>query len=376
MTPEEKRRYRAAKKRRRRMQIMAELGLIVIIVIVAFSIVSGLIKGRGNAEEAEDTETVETADVDNDSFLTKLFRKDDGLKVTSQPIELPEQPVEVEVEDTLPEIKAYSAQETENTAYVWQESVGSDYAILINNDTDEIVAKKNSFDTIYPASMTKVMTVLTAVNHMTPEQLDDTVAISHEAVDYAYAHDCSTSGFSENEVVTVRDLLYGTILPSGGDAAIQLAMYVGGDVDSFVALMNEDLAAMGLAETTHFTNPVGIYADDHYSTVYDIAMIMEAALDNETLYPVMTSHTYDSTPTTEHPEGITISNWFLRRIEDKDIPGTIEGAKTGYVVQSGNCAVSSLISESGTQYICCTGKASGSWPCIEDHVAIYSGFVN
>lgn len=96
-----------------------------------------------------------------------------------------------------------------------------------------------------PASMTKILTVLVAAEHVT--DLDDTFTITKEITDFSYSHDCSAVGFLDEETVTVRDLLYGTILPSGGDAAAGLACYVAGSMDAFVDMMNEKLAELGLS---------------------------------------------------------------------------------------------------------------------------------
>lgn len=87
---------------------------------------------------------------------------------------------------------------------------------------------------------------------------------------------------------------------------------------------------MGLSETTHFTNCVGIYNDDHYSTPYDMAMILKAAMDNDLCREVLGTRTYTTSKSKPHPDGITISSWFLRRIEDKDTHSEIIGAKTGF----------------------------------------------
>lgn len=84
------------------------------------------------------------------------------------------------------------------------------------------------------------------------------------------------------------------------------------------------------------TNCVGIYDEEHYCTVYDMAMILEAALDNPLCREVLSAHTYNTSATAQHPEGLLLSNWFLRRIEDKDTGGEVICAKTGFVVQSGN----------------------------------------
>ena len=179
------------------------------------------------------------------------------------------------------------------------------------------------------------------------------------------------------ETVSVRELLYGTILPSGADAAMGLAVYAAGSHEAFVELMNQKIDELGLSDTAHFTNCVGLYDKEHLCTVYDMALIMKAAMENELCRKILDARTYETAPTADHPEGQTLSNWFLRRIEDKDT-GDIEiiGAKTGYVVQSGSCAVSCGKDSQGNRYICATGDAAGSWKCIYDHVALYHDYCN
>lgn len=263
------------------------------------------------------------------------------------------------------------AEKTAQTTGV-SDAVQSTYAILVDLDDNTIVAQKNAYERINPASMTKILTLLVAAEHVT--NLDDTFTITREITDYSYSHDCSAVGFGENEVVTVRDLLYGTILPSGGDAAAGLAMYVAGSLEGFVDLMNEKLAQLGLAGTAHFTNCVGLYDENHYCRLYDMAVILKAAVDNELCREVLKAHTYTTSGTEQHPSGIQISNWFLRRIEDKETGGEVLCAKTGYVVQSGNCAASYFISDSGKEYLCVTAEAHSSWRCIYDHVEIYQRY--
>jgi D-alanyl-D-alanine carboxypeptidase (penicillin-binding protein 5/6) len=104
--------------------------------------------------------------------------------------------------------------------------------------------------------------------------------------------------------------------------------------------MNEKLEELGIADTAHFTNCIGLYDDNHYCTAYDMAVIMKAAVENELCREVLSAHTYTTSSTEQHPDGITISNWFLRRIEDKDSGGLVLCGKTGFVNQSGSCAVS------------------------------------
>ena len=271
--------------------------------------------------------------------------------------------------------QVYSFKEAENVTGIYSEEVISTHAILIDESTDTIVAAKGAHDRISPASMTKVLTVLVAAENITEEQLDDTFTMTLEITDYSYVNDCSNVGFLDGEQVKVRDLFYGTILPSGGDAAVGLATYVAGSHEAFVEMMNEKLEELGLSETAHFTNCVGLYDENHYCTVYDMAVIMKAAIQNDLCKKVLSEKRYTTEPTTEHPEGISISNWFLRRIEDKDTGGEVVGAKTGFVAQSGSCAVSYSISAVGTPYICVTAGSTSSWRCIYDHVEIYNTYV-
>lgn len=272
------------------------------------------------------------------------------------------------VNETIP----YSAKVTDNTVALGGEIVSSN-AVLIDLTSNSIIARKGENEIINPASMTKVLTVLVAAEHVT--NLDDTFTITLDITDYSYVNDCSNVGFAKDETVTVKDLFYGTILPSGADAAVGLATYVAGSHEEFVNMMNEKLDELGLSDTAHFTNCVGLYDENHYCTVYDMAVIMKAAMDNELCREVMSAHTYTTSATTEHPDGILLSNWFLRRIEDKDSGGEVVCGKTGYVVQSGNCAASYGVAQSGKGYICVTANATSGWKCIYDHVDIYKKYM-
>lgn len=245
----------------------------------------------------------------------------------------------------------------------------SQRGILIDLNTNKIVESKEGKSQMYPASMTKIMTVLVAAEHV--DNLDDTFTVTKEINYFTYKNDCSAVGFADDETVTVRDLFYGTILPSGADAAVSLATYVAGDQDAFVELMNQKCEELGIAETTHFTNCVGLYDDNNYSTCYDMALILYKAINNDLCKEVLSAHKYTTSSTPQHPEGIGISNWFLRRIEDKDSGGVVQCAKTGFVVQSKNCAASFADDDQGNRYICVTTTSDSSWKCIYDHVKIY-----
>lgn len=277
--------------------------------------------------------------------------------------------------DTIPEEpeSPYAAAETAATVRLG-DTIDSSYAVLIDLQSNTILAEKDARTIISPASMTKIMTLLVAAENL--KSLDDTVSIPIEITDYCYVNDCSVVGYEIGETATVRELLYGTILPSGADASLALASYTAGSHEAFVELMNEKAKELGISETTHFTNCVGIYNEDHHCTVYDMAMILKAAMDNDLCREVLSAHTYQTAPMEQYPDGQTLSNWFLRRIEDHDTDQAVRavGAKTGYVVQSGSCAASWGEDAGGSRYICVTGDAGSSWRAIFDHAALYKTY--
>ncbi len=274
--------------------------------------------------------------------------------------------------DPLPPIAAPTRFSAERTAQTRQfgEEIDSDYAILIDVNNRTVLAEKASDTVISPASMTKILTVLVAAEQIA--DWDATSVITREITDYCYKNHCSVAGFELDEQVPVTDLLYGTILPSGADAALALANYVSGSQEAFVELMNQKAEALGLSETAHFTNCVGLYDEAHHCTVYDMAVILHAAVENELCRKVLSAHIYTTSATAQHPNGMVLSNWFLRRIEDHCPAGMeVLCAKTGYVTQSGSCSASYAEDTSGNGYLCVTGKAGSSWRCIFDHTAIY-----
>lgn len=320
------------------------LGLILCICFIVFIIskVSGT-----NKVEKDTNETIISIEQESDEIKETVEENEDSKRVLFVPVE------------------------NDSTKMISSE-INSQNAILVDYNNSIISAKKNAEDIINPASMTKVLTILVAAKHI--ENLDDTFTITQEIADYCYKNDCSTAGFDVGETVSVKDLFYGAILPSGGEAALSLATYVSGSQDAFVEMMNEEIKELGISDTAHFTNCIGIYDKNHYCTVYDLAIIMKAVIDNEFCKEVLSTHTYTTCKTKEHPDGIIISNWFLRRIEDKDSGGEVLGGKTGYVVQSKNCAVSFAKGNDGKEFICVTAGANSGWRCIYDHVTLYKEF--
>ena len=364
------RRRRIREKRRRRAirnRIIFGISLILIFLALVFAVrgILGAIRGKGKDGEGASP----SAPVSGEKVPGNGEENEDAASETTEP----------ETEETAPPAEevasfasGYVVTKEEDTAGISDELAPSLFCILVDAETNTVTAEKNGFDRMNPASMTKVLTILTAAE--AKPDLDARVAITAEMTDYSFKNDGSSAGFQIGEEVPVRDLFYGTILPSGADAAAALAIYTAGSLDAFTEMMNRKTEELGLSGTSHFTNCAGLYDPEHYTTPADMAMIMKAALENDFCREVLSAHTYTTSATEQHPDGIMLSNWFLRRIEDKDSNGTVLCGKTGYVSQSGNCAVSFQISSGGGRYICVTGGARNSWRCIYDHVALYAAF--
>ncbi len=365
----ERRRARLRRIRRRRARIRRTLVLAVTGLCLALVTITGanlVIKIAGWTARAAEISGEQTS-----GSLMGAFGLSDNVRIEFAQVLQEEEDIATSA-DTAITSSGYEISGRDTAAELTSTEVASTYALLVDLDTWTVVAQRGANERISPASMTKILTLLVAAEQIT--DLEDTFTITSEITDYSYENGCSIVGFEVGETVTVRDLLYGTILPSGGDAAAGLAFYVSGSLEGFVDLMNQKLEELGLSDTAHFTNCVGLYDEDHYCTLYDMAVILAAAVDNELCREILSARTYTTSSTEQHPEGIEISNWFLRRIEDKDTNGTVLCAKTGYVDASGNCAASYSISESGKQYICVSVDAYSSWRCIYDHVAIYQEY--
>ena len=338
--------------------------VVFVLFVICFAIGIGK-KAKDTDAEPEQTEKEESILPTQAEVQISQTVDTDSLLLEQQENEKEE---EAETEDNVL-FSEYKV--TEDTKQLGSDII-SNYAVFIDMESGTIIARKSETSRIVPASMTKVLTLLVAVENI--DNLDDTFEITSDITDYCLKNDCSNAGFVPGEVVTIRDLLYAAILPSGADGALGLAYYVAGSQEAFVELMNAKLEELGIAGTAHFTNCVGLYDDNHYCTICDMAVIMQAAVKNKTCREVLSAHIYTTSVTEKHPEGIPLSNWFLRRIEDKDTNGEVICGKTGYVGQSQHCAVSYGIDKSGREYICVTADAAGKWRCIEDHAYLYKEY--
>ena len=272
--------------------------------------------------------------------------------------------------------------------------------VLIDADTHTIVAERQADERISPASMSKILTVLVASDYI--KSLSDSQMISQDIIDYAIKKGCSRVGYQNGDYTTVQDLMYGTIVCSGADAAMGLAEYIAGDQDTFAELMNEKCVELGIDDTAHFTNAVGLYDDDLRCTVKDIAVILDVAMQNDLCYDALSARTYHCSTFTDaeydnafaramanretesdtaseggeddeekDPPGMQIYNKYLCRVDGLPFKGVFIAAKTGYVEESGCCAATYFTSDSGKHYICVTANAGSTWRSIYDHVAVY-----
>ncbi len=281
------------------------------------------------------------------------------------------------VAETEPEIINLYAEPSLNKVAIG-EDVYSQNAVLIDLSSNQILADKNLNDRIYPASLTKIMTVIVGL-----EMVDDLQAVfvmPEDIFGYLTEANASTAGFLPNEHVKIIDLMYGAMLPSGADATIGIAQYVSGSEIAFVEKMNEKLVELGIAETTHFTNTSGLHDDNHYSTVADISVIFNYALENPTFRQIMLTRTYTSSPTDMNPNGVEMTSTLFNRMVGNEVEGvTILGGKTGFTDNAGSC-LASIASKNGKEYMLVTANASieceVNYPHTADAITIYSNYLS
>ncbi len=289
-----------------------------------------------------------------------------------EPLPEPEPEPEPETEPEPEQPGLALAQATEQTKTLDLELYSSS-AVLVDVQSGTVLAEKGMDEKIYPASMTKVMTLLVAAENL--PDLDATFTMTQAIIDPLYLAGASMAGYVNGETVTMRDLLYGAVVPSGAEATEALAQAVAGSEEAFVAMMNEKAAALGLANT-HFMNTSGLHDENHYSTVREIALILQAALENETCTEILSAENYRASETEQHPDGLAMTNKFLYRVHHEyALNGAeITAAKTGYTAEAMNCCASAGTTPDGRSVICVTANAWTGEFCIEDHIALYTKY--
>ena len=248
--------------------------------------------------------------------------------------------------------------------------INSSYAVLMQVGSGRVVGDINGETPMYPASMTKIMTTIVAIENLS--DLNQEITVTNDMIANLYAQDATQAGFQPGETVQAIDLLYGVMLPSGADCCIALADTIAGSEEGFVELMNQKAEKLGL-ENTHFCNTTGLHADDHYSTARDIAELLRYALKNSTFREIIESP-YHSTPGTNvHPDGITFYSTMFKNLSDTTvIDGKIMGGKTGFTSEAG-CCLASFAEIDDIEYILVTaGAYQAGTPHIDDAVKLYN----
>ena len=215
-------------------------------------------------------------------------------------------------------------------------------SICVNAETGEIIHENNAKEKMYPASTTKVMTALLVLENC--EDLSETVTM--KKIDFTdVANGASSAGLQVGETVTVEDLLYCMLLPSGNEAANALARYIGGDVESFAKMMNDRADDLGCVNS-HFVNPNGLHDDDHYTCAYDLYLIAQAAMQFDSFQTIVNTAQKNLSPTNkaaEHPNGknlyILTTNQLILSSGSKYHYAYAKGVKTGHTSQAGYCLV-------------------------------------
>ena len=250
--------------------------------------------------------------------------------------------------------------------------VNSSNVVLMDVKSGAVIGDLNGKEQIYPASMTKIMTAIVALEAFS--DLDHEITLS-ENIFYALdGQDATQAGFQPGESVRVRDLVYGVMLPSGAECCLALADEASGSEEAFVEKMNKKAKSIGMKDT-NFMDCTGLHDPEHYSTAYDIALLLKYALHNDTFREVAESHFHSTPATNVHPDGITYYSTMFKNMSDTSVTGgEILGGKTGYTSEAGHC-LASFAQIYGREYILVTAGAAADAtgvPHILDAKTIYN----
>ena len=253
-------------------------------------------------------------------------------------------------------------------------SVTAEVEGVFSMDGSQTFYSKNVYEKLYPASTTKIMTALIAIKY---GNLSDEVTVTSDAV--ITEAGATLSGIHPGDKLTLEQLLYGLMLPSGNDAGAAIAVHMGGSIEGFADMMNQEARAIG-ATGTHFTNPHGLHEEDHYTTAYDLYLIFHEALKYPKFREVTGSTAYAASYQSASGETISTTwkggNWFMTGERETPEGLTVFGGKTGTTRAAGYCLVMGTRDASSDEYISVIMKAE-SRPGLYDNMAnIISKIVN
>ena len=208
---------------------------------------------------------------------------------------------------------------------------GKEAAVYCLN-TQSFVYNKNMEVKVYPASTTKILTAIVAIEEGNyAENSGKKITVSHDAV-FGIPRDSSHIALREGEVVTFKDLMHGMLLASGNDCAVAIAEYVGGSVEDYAKLMNEKAKEIGCTGT-HYVNPNGLYSEEHFTTCRDLALMLAYAVSLPDFVKISSAITYDMPKTNKAPERTLWNNHRMVETKYAYYPPIVCG-KSGYVEES------------------------------------------
>ncbi len=256
------------------------------------------------------------------------------------------------------------------------EEVDSEAGVLFSLSDGEVLYSKNAFERLYPASTTKIMTALLAVKY---GNLEDMVTVTEDAV--ITEAGATLADLKPGDTLTMEQLLYGLMLPSGNDAGAAIAVHMSQSIENFAALMNEEAARLG-ATGTHFVNPHGLHDENHYTTAYDLYLIFNEALKYPKVREVTKTVAY--TANYKDKDGGDVSkvweggNWYLTGKRQAPEGVTVFSGKTGTTQAAGCCLVMASRNggESGEEYVSIVMKAKNRDNLYENMTNIISKIVN
>lgn len=216
--------------------------------------------------------------------------------------------------------------------------INSPSVILIERDTGNILYQKNAHEVRFPASTTKIMTAILALENC---NLNDVVRVTYNAIQ-TVPSGYSIADLKVDEELTIEQLLHLLLIPSASDAANTLAEHIGGSIESFASMMNTKAKELGCTQT-HFTNPDGKHDEKHTSTAYDLTLMANYAMNNETFRSIVSKASYVLYPTNKYSKEryFKTTNSLLNTYSDDYYYENATGIKTGFTTPAGNCLVSS-----------------------------------
>ncbi len=251
--------------------------------------------------------------------------------------------------------------------------VNSSNVLLMDVKSGKVIGNLNGEERIYPASMTKIMTAVVGLENLSDQ--NETITIDRETYDRLYTEGASLAGFGAGDEVKAIDILYGVMLPSGAECCVGLAQHLFESEENFVAKMNEKAAELGM-DSTHFVTCTGLHDENHYTTVRDLTKLLSYALQNDTFRQIYCTSEYTTSATASAPEGLHFLSTMFKKMDSPEVNGgEIEGGKTGYTGEAGQC-LASLAKVDDVEYILVTAGAPGGPSTepyhIEDAKAVYN----